>query len=973
MRNSKESKIKKAVASVLIALAVSIILTSSVSLAQELDNAKSAIAYCSQPLKVKIGPVYDYRYFVYANKIGSSDLSIKIEKGFANSLENLYPGSKAQLNGKQITVKDSTSFILHDLGGGELALSGNTQFAPSEKCDELVAAMTAINGYAKRKLADDENLISAQMELVKAMTTAAGAIVVKDIVGYEPTPRTPEVPTSPYTYDATATVKYLEDNEYLGERFLDDYNNLMLEEEKKFPIIKDSLQVEKRIFLADNYNQLWLKEMNEKLSNEEKLLLKKYTSNSEVSFKDAKNILDIFLKKKLFKHSSDTSKWISLTEYLSKADDGINVEYKIVDKLIVSEYLEYADIDKDIYPHLQTLKKGTNIVLSETPIVPSLEIELGVGGVTRILKNDPSKRLIIININEPQNIIQKTTAQIVHEISHDTTFALKSYDKLFLKINSKPNLIVVEGLATFDQFKFMKEQADLGLPGYKTEMNINRYYWLKAKAGSQEYGNGVAIYEFIRDKFGQDMIDKIKSGKMNLEKIVDVNGIDSIFQIRFLTPLLEEINANADEFMKIYNKEMKIIKEIGKGDIENPDISKLNKHIDELDGFTNDVEKNSLIDSDKKSKFKSYVKMFKEEIVEYKNSLPEQRMEKFSEFEFMDYEPKTVLLNEISGMSAEGVNVYGGITKEKVPSAQFNAVEDAANKLLEKTRKIKEIGNNILTEKSLQSLNAAENSILKNKVPEELTKTAEVAKKSASGATAIAAGTAMVFALGPKFVEYGQDNNNPYLVATGETIEYSGIGLFAASAGATVAQAVGIALPQILKGLVLTSEGFLSGTVIGLLAVAFIEMVWCVINPFGALCFGYVQPTLALSKTKGFKGDKITYEISGFVVKNGIGNQEGKKYILTYQGSLGLQLGTGCTVSSDKCKGEFSVPQMKSDTIRIFAQDIDNTYKSAFVTFEKLKNQLTIGATVATDKSYLCMYNKEWKGETELEMACAKL
>jgi len=309
---------------------------------------------------------------------------------------------------------------------------------------------------------------------------------------------------------------------------------------------------------------------------------------------------------------------------------------------------------------------------------------------------------------------------------------------------------------------------------------------------------------------------------------------------------------------------------------------------------------------------------------------------------------------------------------EKTPSVEFKAVEKAASDLLEKTRKIKELGNNVLSEKSLESLNSAENSILKNNVPDELTKPAEIAKKSAGGATAIAAGTAMVFALGPKFVEFGQENNNPYLVATGETIEYSGLGLFVASAGATVASAVGIALPQILKGLVLTSEGFLSGTVIGLLAVAFIEMIWCVINPFGPLCFGYIQPALTLSKTKGFTGEKITYEISGFDVKNGIGNQEGKKYILTYQGSFGLQLGSGCAVSSDKCGGEFAAPSTGADSIKIFAQDLDNTYKSTSVIFEKLKSRLTVGAAVVTDKSYFCTYSSEWKGETDLEMTCAK-
>ncbi|TRZ54842.1 hypothetical protein D4Q76_01555 [archaeon] len=975
MGNTKESKTKKAVAFAVAVLIASMSLTSSVALAQQFDDTKSSVVYCSKPLKVKLGPVYDYRYFVYASKVGSSDLNIKIEKGFAHTLENLYPGSKAQLNGKQITIKESTSFILHDLGGLELALSGGSdvQFVPSEKCDELVATMTSISGYSKQKLVDDENLVSSQMGLVTAMTAAAGAIIIKDVIGYEPSPRTLTTPAKPYEYDASSTIKYLEENGYRGQKFMDDYDGFILGEEKKFPEIKTMAEFQKENYLMKKYDEAWMDKIKGQLSETQRTYLKMYSDSIrnpsiELGQKNIADALSILTKEKIYKHSSDPSKWLSLAEYLSKADEGLDVEYKVINKMMSEKYKGYVESSVE-QPHLQVFKKSTGIMTSEIPIIAVTDNPaVGPGQISHPSGNR-NLRVMLISLDSKARSLQQTAMTLVHETSHETTYAVESFEKLSLdKISSK---LGTEGLASYDEYRFANEQKASGMSGFEIEIKAAKNFRLRAASFENRiYGDGPSIYEFIRDRYGQEFVDKIKKGEVLLEEKVDVKGMDSIFRTSFLPPLTDSINSATDHFLKIEDK-LNEIKKTAEADMQKPDISKLNKYVSDLDGLHESISKDSLMQPKARNVLTAYVIKLKNNIQAYRDAPEELRVKTYTEgFMKVVNEFRVDLANSLAQESAELAKVSGGITKEKVPAAQFNAVEDAANKLLEKTRKIKQL-DNVLTEKSLQSLNTAENSILKGKVPEELTKTAEVAKKSAGGQMAIGAGTAMVFALGPKFKEYGQENNNPYLVATGETIEYAGLGLFVASAGATVASWVGIALPSILTGLVLTTETFLSGTVIGLLAVAFIEMLWCAVNPFGPLCFGYIQPSLTLSKTKGFTGEKIQYSVSGFDIKNGIGNQEGKRYMLTYFGSHGLQL-NWCTVSGDICKGDFYVPSTASDTVKIFAQDIDNTYRSTSVTFQKIRNQLVMGATIVTDKSYLCMYAKEWQGETDIEATCAK-
>ncbi len=977
MRNTKESKIKKAVAFAVAVLIASMSLTSSVALAQQFDDTKSSVVYCSKPLKVKIGSVYDYRYFVYASKVGSSDLNIKIEKGFAHTLENLYPGSKAQLNGKQITIKESTSFILHDLGGLELALSGNNvQFVPSEKCDELVATMTSISGYSKQKLVDDENMVSAQMGLVTAMTAAAGTIVIKDVIGYEPAPRTLTTPTKPYEYDAPSTIKYLEENGYRGQKFMDDYNNFMLGEEKKFPEIKNMAEFQKEAYLMRKYDEAWMDKIKGQLSENQRTYLKLYSDSIrdpsiELGQKNIADALNILTKEKIYKHSSEPSKWLSLAEYLSKADEGLDVEYKIVSKTISDKY-KSVGLSGDTN-HLQTFKKSTGVLLSETPIFAVKNDPLVRAGALVHYGGDRNLKAMFISMDSKAQSLQQTGMTLVHESSHETTYALDSIEKLSLdKISSK---LGTEGLASYDEYKFANEQKASGMSGFEIEIKAAKNFRLRAASFENRiYGDGPSVYEFIRDRYGQEFVDKIKKGEVLLEEKVDVKGMDSLFRTSFLPPLTDSINSATDHFLKIEDKLNEVRRTI-ETDIQKPDISKLNKYVSDLDGLHESISKDSLMQPSVKNVLTAYVIKLKNNIQTYRDAPEELRVKTYSEgFMKVVNEFRVNLANNLAQESAELAKVSGGISREKVPAAQFNAVEDAANKLLEKTRKIKQL-DNVLTEKSLQSLNSAENSILKGKVPEELTKTAEVAKKSASGQMAATAGITMVLVLGPHFREYGEENNNPYLVYTGTAVEYSGLGLFLAQAGATVYAIVNVFLAEGLYAAFwagmesLTMLVFSEGAIIGLFVIFLAENIWCVlVDIFNCM---YIQPTLTLSKTKGFTGEKIQYSVSGFDVKDGIGNQEGKRYMMTYQGSYGLQLGW-CTVSGDICKGDFYVPSTASDTVKIFAQDIDNTYRSASVTFQKIRNQLVMGATIVTDKSYLCMYTKEWQGETDIEATCAK-
>lgn len=933
------------------------------------DASKSTVAYCSQPLKVPLGVGYDYQYFAYAAKVGSDDIFLNVDSGSVDSIENLYPGNHAWISGSQIRIEENTSFIIHSSSNLELKLSGNgLQLTPSESCDAMAAIFLLTHEYDKQNNIDKEDLTSAQIELVNAMSAAVATIAVQDVEGSGPS----RLPSGAYDYDAATVVQWLENNGYVGPNFQSAYDAYLAAEEAKFPAISGMTQAEKMSYLLDAYDEKWLNDIGGKLTESQKNILQVFSDSlgdtkTIVGPMTREDVLSIIMNEKIYKHSSDPSKWLTMAEYLSKADETIGVEYKIVTK--VDPFYE-PFIGSDNHPYLQVFEKGTMTMIDELPILVETDQKTPTAGRIVHLASKPNRRIMFISVDSRALSLQYMPATIVHEATHETTFALGSDLKLLVGMDIESAKLGPEGLAVDKERMFLKEQENSGLTSVRVlKYAVQDFRLRSAQFATRVYEYGSGLYEFIRAKYGQNTIDEMEKGNLNLESLVDIQSIDSTLRAtNFLPSILDEINAQSAEFLKIHNKEIEI-KDLMIKDIKNPDIAKINGYINDLSAIQDELRVNParVVEGDWAS-LDTYAGMLRATLEAYRDATPAERLDKYLKFMEFAVKEKSKVSNELALKISTNAKIYGGLVSGKVPPAEFAAVDAAATKVLEKAKIISQIEDILWEEKNLAALNSAEKSILKGKVPPEVEAPVQAAKLTASGITAIAAGTTAVFALGTKFVEYGQENNNPYLLYTGNAIEYAGLGLFIASAGATVANAMNIVLPPLLQGLVIAATpAFVLGTIIGLFTMFLVEMLWCMfVDIFGCM---YIQPTLTLSATKAFPGEKITYEVKGFNIPDGVGDQEGKQWLMW---GPQMQLGSGCTVSGDICAGEFDAPFVNSP-IKVFAQDLNNQYRSASVVFGMLSSQLILTGTVGTDASYLCAYKDLWRGEPEVLLTCVAM
>ncbi|MBI2675943.1 MAG: hypothetical protein HYX24_05765 [Candidatus Aenigmarchaeota archaeon] len=162
--------------------AILMLLLSQIAFAQQASETisnpeeQSVVTFCSKPLKVD----NDYKYYFFVNKgRDQKEISLDILKGEIENLENLYPGSdKGSFDGKRISAKASTAFVLHGPSNKELVLSTKEQevdLAPTEKCGELAAFIASSMLAAATQIAAKE-ATEAHYGLVQELEKAVESV-----------------------------------------------------------------------------------------------------------------------------------------------------------------------------------------------------------------------------------------------------------------------------------------------------------------------------------------------------------------------------------------------------------------------------------------------------------------------------------------------------------------------------------------------------------------------------------------------------------------------------------------------------------------------------------------------------------------------------------------------------------------------------------------------------------------------------
>ncbi|MFB6088284.1 MAG: hypothetical protein ABEK36_00735 [Candidatus Aenigmatarchaeota archaeon] len=145
-----------------------ILILTPVSLADEVSNtyrkkpedAKgSVVTFCSKPLKVK----KDNRFFFFVNKNSSvEEINLVVTKGNIKLIEPLSPSKYGRDNvireGKKITIKNTTSFILHSSSERIRVATENKnlKLATTQKCAQLGASVAYMNRKSKHEYINKE-------------------------------------------------------------------------------------------------------------------------------------------------------------------------------------------------------------------------------------------------------------------------------------------------------------------------------------------------------------------------------------------------------------------------------------------------------------------------------------------------------------------------------------------------------------------------------------------------------------------------------------------------------------------------------------------------------------------------------------------------------------------------------------------------------------------------------------------------
>jgi hypothetical protein len=987
-------------------LILSLSFTTPITFAQiYVPEYESTIAYCSSPLIVG----NDHRYFVYVSKPErTGDITLDIDGVEIDFLENLYPGAHAQLISNEIKITNNTVFILHSASGGELSLTGNAELAGTKNCGDLVATMFLLQEHVRNRYIEGLDPIGKLIELNEALLDAINAtaeqtpdpdieydlITVGDYVS-----RMLELADIGKPVEEKFTKMVVEYEPQLYE-YLENVREISAEKAKKFYEGKVFVKARDTARAFDHsYTKMLMdaiKEVRGKGDIDYKALENwRHAKNlrvplSTISGQYLQDVINTMVRNtnKFYKDYGDPGKWYSFEEILNRYYEGTDTVFRIEESELSSEMRNKIIELRRAHPKYERIhvpevgEKVAHLIIESDGTTRKIPI-LANTGAGSFYQNWAK----FIAIGEGMTL-QEIPSDIFHEINHATLDKWGSLQKMKEFAKRK---FFSEGAASKVETDFFARQyyglkndaaikSGMGFDFLKTTVKFVR---LRGSASVRVYAGAEGWFNAYASEYGREsFLDLMRYG--NLEDIPVLKDYDSrnalldAIDAEKLTSIEDIIKWRNEYIKKIrgLNKEItsELMRMLEKPELASEDLAKIDALERKVVRLKINIE--DVLTAKERVGLEKILTEQYDLLYDFETADPEKRVQILEERGAKIHKYSVEALNRDSFILANELKDLKKIGYE-VPAEQKTVIESRLRYIEKVQKEIKQLSKSVDRKVGLETLNKAKNSPLKGKVPKELLKAGEIARRSLAGELAIGTGITMVFALGPKFAKYGEEHDNPFLLHLGHGIEYSGLGLMFLSVGATIANAAGIALPTVLRGLVLTRAGLLAGGVAGAIGIVVVELGWCAIDPFASRCYAYVPPSLALSKTSASRGELIDYTISGFDVENGIPeDQEGKQWIVTYQGGYGAILDT-CVVADGKCKGSFTVltAWMVGDQVSIFARSSDAKYKSDSVT-------LTIGAanapdifiSIKTETGKHCYYGglprKQWLGEKEIEVKC---
>jgi hypothetical protein len=313
-------------------------------------------------------------------------IELIIQKGDITFLEDLSPSEfkdsiskdKVNLDGKKITITDSSTFILHGESDKKIEIisaSKGVRLAATDKCDQLVASMAYLVRKSQIEVIEQEfNPIDFLMEL--------NLMLKKDILYSEiPTPCWIDKDPNNYIKDGTVSCFRLEtpDTEefqkILFEKLPDNFQTLLQKYKSEFNIEVDDVEEALDVIKAKLSERLF-ENLKPRISGRNREVFEqmaKFDEKNPPTHSQALDLMWIFTTEKIWRIEG-VDEWLSFQDILNKYYEFTDFRFEITEERLplIRKGLE-IDATK-LVPTLKAISKIDGKVVFTTYILPSREI-----------------------------------------------------------------------------------------------------------------------------------------------------------------------------------------------------------------------------------------------------------------------------------------------------------------------------------------------------------------------------------------------------------------------------------------------------------------------------------------------------------------------------------------------------------------------------------------------------------------------
>jgi hypothetical protein len=753
------------------------------------------------------------------------------------------------------------------------------------------------------------------------------------------------------------------------------------------------------------------------------------------------NLLNLLLdpEEKLYKiPPKDAAKWFSFEDVLHASFEPEGVKFKFVQGFLTAEerwmLSEIQDlfkangIEEDFFKYVKEGRVITKVLVEAEGVqkgVYVLQADLhGRAGVVYEIPTRVGKvGLLLVDIKRMPTL-QHLTMTLRHEFDHVVTNIFETSEPLrdYLKVEyGEKHIMLTEALAVEGEGEFADWQHK-GLK--KAGLKWNGFDWVKtseylerlrsATRTVSAYSKAGALATALREKLGRDFLAGLRTEKLYLRKLKLHVYLDKILghfeKTKQLTPLsemvkielafirdigfiVEEVHTEvlrdrpSERMLKIYRDNLL---DLG---------VKLQDY--EMDATTKRTLNKIIQDVQEELwRFDEFEKEGK--IPEFKKAAIEKIAEANSKLRTIRSDAQYKIAKSLYTSKSAGL---------KIPEGNAKIIGEKMASLAEVHKEISQLKKSPHLRVPLETISKAKNSLFRGKVPEALLEPFKTLRKSPVAGLAAGFGMMSVFVLGPEFVKYGEAKNNPFYMSLGHKIEKAALSLMIVSAGLGFLQWVGVPL-GVLSGLALTKAALISGAIVGIYAIALVQLgIWIYktelflddkgmleVGALGAcdnalVIWEYGLPkwqksivesatTLYRTDPDGYKwihiDDCIEVEANGKIIGCEIGG-ETIPVAMLYDQDCG---------QPDPCGGDMNIHLTKEEIVQCI--DIEKPravewvneygkpgwlylygpgeYKRLRVAFIPKTAAPLINIEIATETGWLCQRTQEWSGESEIEL-----